>query len=63
VGSQKSSFFILARIDEVETFVATTSLIGEGSALSARGHVTYHLTVGPSGNLVVEFEKARFTCG
>ena len=62
VGAQKSSFFISAKIDEVQTFVSTTSIIGEGKALSARGHVTYHITVGPRGNLVVEFEKARFTC-
>jgi hypothetical protein len=63
VGSQKSSFFISAKIDEVQTFVSTTSIIGEGKAPSALGHVTYHITVGPSGNLIVEFEKARFTCG
>ena len=62
VGAQKSSFFISAKIDEVQTFVSTTSIIGEGKAPSARGHVTYHITVGPSGNLIVEFEKARFTC-
>jgi len=62
VGSQKSSFFISARIDEVQTFVATTSIIGEGKAPSARGHLTYHITVGPTGNLIVEFEKARLTC-
>jgi hypothetical protein len=24
--------------------------------------VTFHLTVGPTGRVVVEFEKARFTC-
>jgi hypothetical protein len=63
VGKQGSSFFISAKIDEVQTFVATTSLIGEGKAPSARGHITYHITVGPSGKLIVEFEKARFTCG
>lgn len=63
VGSQRTSFFISAKIDEVQTHVLTTSIIGEGKAPSARGHVTYHITVGPSGNLIVEFEKARFTCG
>lgn len=62
VGAQKSSFFISAKIDEVQTFVSTTSVIGEGGAPDAVGHVTYHITVGPSGRLVVEFEKARFTC-
>jgi hypothetical protein len=62
VGAQKSSFFISAKIDEVQTFVSTTSLIGEGKAPDALGHVTYHITVGPSGKLIVEFEKARFTC-
>ncbi|HUR94552.1 MAG TPA: hypothetical protein VMY76_08205 [Gemmatimonadales bacterium] len=62
VGAQKSSFFISARIDEVQTFVSTTQVIGTGGAPSARGHVTYHLTVGPSGKVVVEFEKARFSC-
>jgi hypothetical protein len=61
-GAQRSSFFISAKIDEVQTFVATTALIGTGGAPSARGTVTYHLTVGPSGRLIVEFEKARFTC-
>jgi hypothetical protein len=63
VGAQRTSFFISAKIDEVQTFTATTSLIGTGGAPSARGHVTYHITVGPSGKLIVEFEKARFTCG
>lgn len=62
VGVQKSSFFISAKIDEVQTFVSTTSVIGEGRAPDAKGHVTYHITVGPSGRVVVEFEKARFTC-
>ena len=62
MGAQKSSFFISAKIDEVQTFVSTTSLIGEGKAPDALGHVTYHITVGPSGKLIVEFEKARFTC-
>jgi hypothetical protein len=62
VGAQKSSFFISARIDEVQTFVSTTSVIGTGGAPDALGHVTYHITVGPSGNVAVEFEKARFTC-
>jgi hypothetical protein len=62
VGRGGGTFFISAKIDEVQTFVQTTSIIGEGKAPDARGHVTYHLTVGPSGNLIVEFEKARFTC-
>jgi hypothetical protein len=62
VGRGGSTFFISAKIDEVQTFVQTTSIIGEGTAPDARSHVTYHLTVGPSGNLIVEFEKARFTC-
>jgi hypothetical protein len=62
VGAQKSSFFISAKIDEVQTFVATTALIGTGGAPSARGTITYHLTVGPTGRVVVEFNKARFTC-
>jgi hypothetical protein len=62
VGAQKSSFFISAKIDEVQTFVASTSIIGTGGAPSGRSHVTYHITVGPSGKVVVEFEKARFTC-
>lgn len=62
MGAQKSSFFISAKIDEVQTFVSTTQLIGTGGAPSALGHVTYHLTVGPTGRVVVEFEKARFSC-
>jgi hypothetical protein len=62
VGRQGSAFFISAKIDEVETFTASTSLIGEGKTPDARGHLTFHMTVGPSGNLIVEFEKARFTC-
>jgi hypothetical protein len=63
VGVQHSSFFISTSIDEVQTFTSSTSIIGEGKALDARGHVTYHITVGPTGRVVVEFEKARFTCG
>ena len=62
VGRGGSTFFISAKIDEVQTFVATTSLIGEGKAPDARGHLTFHLTVGPSGKVAVVFEKARFTC-
>ena len=62
VGRQGGTFFSAVNIDEVQTFVATTSLIGEGKAPDARGHITFHLTVGPSGKVVVEFEKARFTC-
>ncbi len=62
VGVQKSSFFISAKINEVQTFVSTTSLIGEGKAKDAVGHLVFHITVGPSGKTVVEFEKARFTC-
>ena len=62
VGRGGGTFFISAKIDEVQTFVSTTSIIDEGKAPDARSHVTYHITVGPSGNLIVEFEKARFTC-
>jgi hypothetical protein len=62
VGRQGGTFFSAVNIDEVQTFVATTSLIGEGKSPDARGHITFHLTVGPSGKVVVEFEKARFTC-
>jgi hypothetical protein len=62
VGRQGGSFFISAKIDEVQTFVSTVSLIGEGKALDAKGHLVFHITVGPKGNLVVEFQKARFTC-
>ena len=62
VGKQGGSFFISAKIDEVQTFVSSTSIIGTGGAPSGRSHVTYHITVGPSGRVVVEFEKARFTC-
>ena len=62
VGRQGDSFFISAMIDEVETFTASTSLIGEGKAPDARGHLTFHMTVNPAGRLIVEFEKARFTC-
>ena len=62
VGKGGGTFFISARIDEVQTFVQTTSLIGTGGAPDARSHVTFHITVGPSGKLVVEFDKARFTC-
>jgi hypothetical protein len=62
VGKQGGTFFVSAKIDEVQTFVATTSLIGEGTAPDARGHLTFHITVGPSGNLIVEFQKARVTC-
>jgi hypothetical protein len=62
VGKQGGTFFVSAKIDEVQTFVSTTSLIGEGKAPDALGHLTFHLTVGPSGNLIVEFQKARFTC-
>lgn len=62
VGSQGGSFFISAKIDEVQTFVTRGAVIGQGSAPDFRAHVTYHLTVGPDGRVVVEFEKARFTC-
>ena len=49
-------------IDEVQTFVVTTSIIGQGRTPDAKGHITFHITVGPSGKAAVEFEKARFTC-
>ncbi len=62
VGRQGGTFFSAVNIDEVQTFVATTSIIGQGKVPDARGHITFHLTVGPSGKVVVEFEKARFTC-
>jgi hypothetical protein len=62
VGRQGDTFFISAKIDEVETFTASTSVIGEGRVPDARGHVTFHMTVNPSGKLIVAFEKARFTC-
>jgi hypothetical protein len=62
VGRQGGSFFVSGKIDEVQTFVATTSLIGEGRVPDARGHLVFHLTVGPSGRTVVEFQRARFTC-
>jgi hypothetical protein len=62
VGSQGGTFFISAKIDEVQTFVTRGAVIGQGPTADFRAHVTYHLTVGPTGRLVVEFEKARFTC-
>jgi hypothetical protein len=62
VGKAGGTFFISAKIDEVQTFVQTTSLIGTGGAPDALSHVSFHVTVGPSGNLIVEFDKARFTC-
>ena len=62
VGRQGGTFSSAVNIDEVQTFVATTSIIGQGKVPDARGHITFHLTVGPSGKVAVEFEKARFTC-
>ena len=62
VGRQGGSFFISAKIDEVQTFVSTISIIGQGRTPDAKGHLVFHITVGPKGNLVVEFQKARFTC-
>ena len=63
VGSQGGTFFISAGIDEVQTFVTRGAVIGQGEAADFRAHSTFHITVGPSGRVVVEFEKARFTCG
>ena len=62
VGSQGGSFFISAKIDEVQTFVTRGAVIGQGSAQDFRAHETFHITVGPSGKVSVEFDKARFTC-
>jgi hypothetical protein len=62
-GKQGGTFFISAKIDEVQTFVSTVKLIGTAGAPSARGTLRFHITVGPSGRVVVEFQKARFTCG
>jgi hypothetical protein len=62
VGSQGGTFFISAKIDEVQTFVTRGAVIGQGSVPDFRAHVTFHLTVGPTGRVLVEFEKARFTC-
>jgi len=56
------SSFVSGKIDEVQTFVATTSVIGQGRVPDARGRLVFHLTVGPSGRTVVEFQRARFTC-
>ena len=63
VGSQGGTFFISAKIDEVQTFVTRSAIIGQGRAANFRAHATFHITVGPTGRVVVEFEKARFTCG
>jgi hypothetical protein len=62
VGSQGGTFFISAKIDEVQTFVTRGNVIAEGPAADFRNHSTFHITVGPTGKLVVEFQKARFTC-
>lgn len=62
VGRQGGTFFSAVNIDEVQTFVVTTSIIGQGRTPDAKGHITFHITVGPSGKAAVEFEKARFTC-
>jgi hypothetical protein len=62
VGSQGGSFFISAKIDEVQTFVTRGNVIAQGSTADFRNHSTYHITVGPTGRVVVEFDKARFTC-
>jgi hypothetical protein len=62
VGSQGGSFFISAKIDEVQTFVTRAAVIGQGKVADFRAHATFHITVGPTGRVVVEFEKARFTC-
>jgi hypothetical protein len=62
VGRQGPSFFVSGKINEVQTFVGTTSIIGQGKTPDARSHETFHITVGPSGRVIVEFDKARFTC-
>ena len=62
VGKAGGTFLTAVNIDEVQTYTASVSVIGTGGVPSGRSHITYHITVGPSGDLVVEFEKARFTC-
>lgn len=62
VGSQGTTFFVSAKIDEVQTFVVRGAVIGQGKTRDLRAHETFHLTVGPTGRVVVEFDKARFTC-
>jgi len=42
-GRQGGSSFVSGKIDEVETFVATTSVIGQGRVPDARGRLVFHL--------------------
>jgi hypothetical protein len=62
VGVQNSKAFFSAKVDEVQTFVLTGAVIGEGKAPDFHAHETFHLTVGPDGTARVEHDKFRFVC-
>jgi hypothetical protein len=47
---------------QCQTFGSSVSNIGEVKTKDAVGHLVFHITVGPSGQTVIEFERARFTC-